>query len=98
MTVCADAIIAMNSTTDNVKISVMVPRLVMTLFPASVHHQGQHTGFSPSPFAALSRTGGGLGHQIGQRCVFEDLGSCIPHIQKYLVQGAVVGIAGDKAP
>src|SRR6266481_963761 len=99
MTVCADAMIPMNSTTNNVKLAVMKTRLVMALFPASVHHQGQHTGFSLFLFAAaLPRTGSGLGHQVGQRCVFEDLGGRIPHIQEHLIESAVVGIASDEAP
>src|SRR2546427_4173622 len=99
MTVCADAMIPMNSTTNNVKIAAMKTRLVMALFPASVHHQGQHTGFSLFPFAAAPpRTRSGLGHQVGERCVFEDLGGRIPHVEEHLVKGAVVGIAGDKAP
>src|SRR5258708_5956227 len=99
MTVCADATTPKDSTTNNAKIAVMKTRLVMALFPASMHHQRQHTGFSLFLFAtALPRTGSGLGHQVGQRCVFEDLGGRIPHVEEHLVEGAVVGITGDEAP
>src|SRR6266404_6420813 len=99
MTVCADAMIPMNSTTNNVKIAVTKPRLVMALFPASVHHQGQHTGFSLFPFAAAPpRTRSGLGHQVGECRILQNLCSGIAHVEEHLVKGAVVGIASDEAP
>src|SRR5882672_6724566 len=99
MTVCAEATIPTDSTRNNTKIAVMKTRLVMALFPASVHHQGQHTGFSLFLFAAAPpRTGSGLGHQVGERCVFQDLGGRITHVEKHLIESAVVGIASDEAP
>src|ERR1700704_5583185 len=94
MTVCAEAVIPTNSK----KIAAMKPRLVMTLFPTRVHHQGQHAGLSLFLFAApLLRTARRLVHQIGQGSVVEDLGGGIAHIEKYLVEDAVVSIVRDQA-
>src|SRR6266550_5012860 len=99
MTVCADATVWTDTTTNNAKIAVMKPRLVMALFSASVHHQWQHTGFCLFSLAAAPpRTGTGIGHQVGQRCVFQDLGGRIPHVKEHLVECAVVGIPSDKTP
>src|SRR6266404_100604 len=99
MTVCADAMIPMNSTTDNVKIAVMKTRLVMALFPASVHYQGQHTGFCLFLFAAAPpRTRSGLGHQVSERRILQNFCSGIAHIQEHLIESPMVGIASDEAP
>src|SRR5882762_8277134 len=94
MTVCAEAVIPTNIK----KIAAMKSRLVMTLFPTRVHHQGQHAGLSLFLFAApLLRTARRLVHQIGERSVVEDLGCCIAHVEKYLVEDAVVSVVRDQA-
>src|SRR6266850_6096382 len=94
MTVCAEAVIP----TNNKKIAAMKPRLVMPLFPTRVHHQRQHAGLSLFLFAGpLLRTARRLVHQIGQGSVVKDLGGCIAHVEKYLVEDAVVGVVRDKA-
>src|SRR3979490_3583682 len=92
--VCAETVIP----TKNKKIQAIKPLLVMTLFPTRVHHQRQHGGLSLFLFAApLLRTARRLVHQIGQRSVVEDLCGCIAHVEKYLVEDAVISIVRDQA-
>src|SRR5882762_7654337 len=95
MTVCAEAVIPKNIK----KIAAIKPRLVMTLFPTCVYHQGQHIGL---PFFLLvgpaPRTARRLVHEIGEGSVVEDLGGGVAHIEKYLVESAVISIVRDQAP
>src|SRR5258706_2031042 len=94
LTLCAEAVTRKN----NKKIAAIKPRLVMPLFPTRVHHQRQHAGLSLFLFAApLLRTARRLVHQIGQGSVVEDLDGRIAHVEKYLVEDAVISIVRDQA-
>src|SRR6267378_3882525 len=63
--------------TNNKKIAAIKPRLVMPLFLFA---------------APLLRTARRLVHQIGQGSVVEDLDGRIAHVEKYLVEDAVISI------
>src|SRR5882672_1407169 len=92
MTVCAEA----DSATSRKNDAAITNRLVMALFPSSVQHHGQHTGFFLF-LGATSGTGRHLVHQVGQSRVVEDLCGRVADVEKYLIQRAMVSIASDQA-
>src|SRR5260370_38259862 len=92
MAVWAEAAIPTNSNT----IAAIKLRLVMTLFPASMERHRQHAGF-PLFLLVATPGAGRFVHQIGESCVVEDFGGGVAHVEEYLVERAMIGIARDQA-